>query len=130
MSAPKVVRRMYCLRRVRNLLDIMHESLECALAHHHFVAPSIEDARKEGRLELENSLHALLDASARNEIDDADGLALPVPIHPSYALLEDRRIPRQIEIHNDRGTLQIQDHTARVGRKKDAARCTLAERRE
>src|SRR3989338_1075055 len=47
MSAPKVVRRMYCLRRVRNLLDIMHESLECALAHHHFVAPSIEGSKRD-----------------------------------------------------------------------------------
>src|SRR3989344_4438870 len=126
MSAPKVVRRMYCLRWMRDLLDIMHESLKCALPHHYFVTPPIEDTRKEGRLELEHTLHPLLDAPSGNEIDDAHGLALPVAVHPPDALFEDRRIPRQIEIHDDRGALQIEAHATRVGREKHFARRILA----
>src|SRR3989344_6073471 len=127
MSAPKVVRRMYCLRWMRDLLDIMHESLKCALPHHYFVTPPIEDTRKEGRLELEHTLHPLLDAPSGNEIDDAHGLALPVAVHPPDALFEDRRIPRQIEIHDDRGALQIEAHATRVGREKHFARRIVAE---
>src|SRR3989338_5663486 len=112
---------------MRDLLDIMHELLERALAHMHFVLAAVEDTCEERGLELQYSQHTPLDAPSGNEIDDADGLALPVPIHPSYALLENCRVPRQIEIHDDRRALQIQAHAARVGREKHFARRIVAE---
>ena len=53
--------------------------------------------------------------------DHAHRAALAQAMHPADPLLEDRRIPRLIEIDHRRGVLQIQAHAAGVGRQEQAA---------
>ena len=52
------------------------------------------------------------------------GRALELTVDAAVALLEARRIPRQIHVDHHRRMLQVQAHTARVRRKKHPA-CVL-----
>ena len=74
----------------------------------------IKDTLKKRSFEVEGRQHPLFNSLAGNKIDNLDILFLTDTINTGNTLLENGRIPRQIEIDKYRRNLQIQPCTSGI----------------
>jgi hypothetical protein len=92
----------------RDVFHVLHEAGEPRSAQQDLAVATVEDSRRQGTLERQHRKHALLDRALRHEIDDAHRSYLAHAVDARDALLEDRRIPRQVHVHQCRRMLQVE----------------------
>ena len=63
----------------------------------------------------------MLDSTLCDEVHDKDVAALALAPGARNALLQLRRVPREVEVHHDARGLQVEPDTAGFGRKENAA---------
>jgi hypothetical protein len=85
------------------------------------VALEIKDAVSERTLGGQRAEHPLLDGLVGDQVDDRDGVLLVLAPGTGDALLELRRIPRQVAIDDDTGILEVEADAPGVGAEKDPA---------
>ena len=88
---------------------------------------AVEHAVGQRLLVPEQMQDAVLDRSFADEIDDGDRARLVLAPGAGDALLELRRIPRQIDIDDGARRLQVQPDAAAVGREEQPAGGVLLE---
>ena len=108
----KVVRRIRPFTHIirHGLQDIVHP----AVVQHHGIIPIVENPLEQRSLDFQCRQHPLLERILRYHIEYLDITALSDTVHTSYALLQNRRIPRQIQIYHPRCNLQIQSRTSSI----------------
>ena len=97
----------------------------------HLVGRAVEEPGEERPLVAHEVGDPRLDAGLADQVVDVDRAALAEPVDPADPLLEDRRVPGQLEVDaGARRALQVEPHAARVRREEDAARGIVVELHE
>ena len=78
-----------------------------------------EHAGKDFALGGQRVEHPLLDGALGDEVDNVDSVALAMAVGAGDALFQHGRIPGQVEVDHQAGGLQVESHSAGVGREKD-----------
>ncbi|EXI80086.1 MAG: hypothetical protein AW12_02930 [Candidatus Accumulibacter sp. BA-94] len=103
-------------------VDRLHELGQPRSLQHDLVVAAVEDAGKQRLLERQHRQHAFLDRSAGDEVDHLHAARLAEAMDAADPLLENRRIPGQIHIDDDRRRmLQVEADATGVGAEEDAA---------
>src|SRR5208282_4858836 len=85
------------------------------------IAVAVEEALEERLLVAHEVGDPRLDSLLANEIVDVDGLLLPQPVNPADPLLEDGRVPGELEVdHAVGGALEIQPDAPGVAGEEDS----------
>jgi UDP-N-acetylmuramate dehydrogenase len=108
--------------------DALDEARLRRLIEDHAVNFVHQEAVEERLLVLDDLPDSLLDRAAGDEVQDLNAAALPHAVHATDPLLEHRRIPRNLEIDdNRRGVLEVEAEAAGIGREEHALRGIGAE---
>ena len=92
------------------------------------VALAVEEALEERLLRADEAGDPRLDPLLADEVVDVDRLLLAEPVDPADPLLEDGRVPGQLQVdHAVRGVLEVEPDAAGVAGEEDAERRVVVE---
>src|SRR5260221_13439643 len=83
----------------------LHEAVETRTADPNLATAAVENSCRQRTLERQHRKHALLDGALCHEIDDLHRPRLAHAMDARDTLFEDRRIPRQVHVHERRSML-------------------------
>ena len=105
-----------------DVFHVLHEAVKARAAERNLAAAAVENSRRQGAFERQHREHPLLDGAFGHKIDDPHRPCLAHAMNARDALFEDRRVPRQVHVHQGRRVLQIEACAARIGGQEHAAR--------
>ena len=101
--------------------------MEPVFAEEDGVVAAVEGAFEQRALEAQAVYHSLLDGVLRDEVEHLHGHLLPDAVDAADALLQYGRVPGQVEVDDDAGSLQVESRGTCVGGEEDAALAVVLE---